>query len=80
MKRRENPVAECPFIFFRGDTVSEELRLIRLGWPLEDAITFCFSKRKEGGLEEFVMAEEKKAREQARYALVCRQAAREALG
>ena len=60
--------------------MSEELRLIKLGWPLEDALTFCFSKRKEGGLLEFVEAEEEKARDRARYEFVCRQAAREALG
>lgn len=60
--------------------MTPEQRLIMLGWPLEDALTFCYSKRKEGGLEAFVSSLEDEAREQARYDLVCRQAAREALG
>lgn len=67
-------------MFFRGEAMTPEQRLIYLGWPLEDAVTFCFSKRKEGGLEEFVSALEAEARDEARYDLVCRQAAREALG
>ncbi len=79
MEQREFPVVACPFIY-RGDTVSEEQRLIRLGWPLEDALTFCYAKRKEGGLCAFVDALEAEARDKARYDLVCRQAAREALG
>lgn len=79
MEQREFPVVTCPFIIFWGDTVGEELRLIRLGWPLEDAITFCYTKRKEGGLEEFIEALEDETRDRARYDLVCRQAAREAI-
>ena len=59
--------------------MNEEIRLIRLGWPLEDALTLCFSMRKEGGLAAFVEAEEARAREEARYALMCRNAAREVL-
>lgn len=59
--------------------MSEELRLVRLGWPLEDAVTFCFSKRKEGGLLEFVEAQEAKTKEEVNYILVCRNAAREVL-
>ncbi len=57
----------------------EELRLIRLGWPLDAALTLCHSMRKEGGLEAFVRAEEEKARDKARYDLVCRNAAREVM-
>lgn len=59
--------------------MTPEQRLIRLGWPLEDALTFCFSKRKEGGLEQFVTAEEEKARDEAQYILTCRNAAREVI-
>ena len=80
MKQREYLGAECPFIVFRGKDMTPKQRLIYLGWPLEDALTFCFSKRKEGGLEGFVEELEAEAKEESRYALVCRQAAREALG
>ena len=59
--------------------MSEEIRLIRLGWTLEDALTLCFSLRKEGRLEAFVEAEEDRAREKARYEMMCRNAAREVL-
>ena len=59
--------------------MGEELRLISLGWPLEDAVTLCFSLRKEGRLEAFVEAEEARAREKVRYEMVCRNAAREVL-
>lgn len=59
--------------------MSEELRLISLGWPLEDALTLCFSLRKEGKLAAFMEAEEARVREEARYALMCRNAAREVL-
>lgn len=59
--------------------MNEEIRLIRLGWPLEDALTLCFSLRKEGRLEAFVEAEEAKARDEANYILVCKNAAREVL-
>lgn len=59
--------------------MTEELRLIRLGWPLEDAVTLCYSLRKEGRLKAFVEAEEAKARDEARYVLTCRNAAREVL-
>lgn len=54
------PSVECPFIFW-GDSLQEERRLMQLGWPIEDALTFCFSIRREGGLESFVKAQEEKA-------------------
>ena len=59
--------------------MTEELRLIRLGWPLEGALTLCYSLRKEGKLTGFVEAEEAKARNETGYILTCRNAAREVL-
>lgn len=41
----------------------EEHRLMALGFPLEDAISLCYSLRKEGTLHEFIENEEKKFRE-----------------
>lgn len=43
--------------------MSDEMRLVSIGWPLEDALTFCFSARKEGSLEDFIQEQEKIYRE-----------------
>lgn len=41
----------------------EEMRLVSIGWPLSDALSMCFTMRKDGyDLERFVRSEEKKAK------------------
>lgn len=40
--------------------MTEERRLIAIGFPLDEAITLCYSMRKEGTLAEFVEKEEEK--------------------
>ena len=48
----------------------EELRLMALGWPLEDALTFCHAMRKEGELE--TAMDEIEARSKLEKSYVCR--------
>lgn len=46
----------------------EEMRLVSIGWPLSDALTFCFTMRKDlEDLEGFVSQAEKEYRK--RYAV-----------
>lgn len=42
--------------------MSEEWRLVCIGFPLEDAISLCASMRREGTLNEFIKNEEAKYR------------------
>lgn len=49
--------------------MSEEQRLISIGFPLEDALTICYSLRKEGTLRQFV-EEQEKAHRQSRGDIV----------
>lgn len=42
----------------------EEMRLVSIGWPLSDALTFCFTMRKDlEDLEGFVSQAESEYRE-----------------
>ena len=56
------------------DILKEELRLISIGFPLSEALSICYSLKKEGTLEEFIQQQEKEYRKQ------CEQLAKEALG
>ena len=38
--------------------MDEERRLLSIGFPLEDAISICFSMRREGTLSDFVYQQE----------------------
>jgi len=38
--------------------MTDERRLISIGIPLEDAITICMEMRRDGGLEEYIQAQE----------------------
>lgn len=51
------------FSLFGGCTMSNEMRLVAAGIPLEDAVMICFAMRKSGGLEEFIRQEEEKAKD-----------------
>lgn len=43
----------------------EELRLVSIGWPLSDALTFCHTMRREGNdLERFVRCAEEEYRQE----------------
>lgn len=54
--------------------VKEELRLISIGFPLSEALSICYSLKKEGTLEDFIQQQEKEYRKQ------CEQLAKEAIG
>lgn len=42
----------------------EEMRLVSIGWPLSDALTFCFTMRKDlEDLEGFISKAEREYRE-----------------
>lgn len=43
--------------------MTEELRLISMGFPADEAICMCFAMRKEGTLRDFVREEEKRFKE-----------------
>lgn len=46
--------------------MSNEMRLVSIGWPLSDALSICYSLPKDGyDLERFIKCEEQKARENA---------------
>lgn len=46
----------------------DELRLVAIGFPLEDAVSICYSMRKEGDLEDFIHQQEELYRNRcARY-------------
>ena len=51
-----------------------ELRLIRIGYPLSEAVGIVFQKRKDGDLEQFIREQEQEYKKQ------CEQLAKEALG
>lgn len=45
----------------------EEIRLVSIGWPLSDALSVCFTLKRDGyDVEKFVRAEEKKAKEESK--------------
>lgn len=54
--------------------MKDELRLISIGFPLSDAVSICYSLRKEGTLEAFIREQEKK------YHRECEKIAAEAIG
>lgn len=54
--------------------MKEELRLIRIGYPLSEAVGIVFQKRKDGDLEQFIQQQEQE------YHRQCEKIAKEALG
>lgn len=49
--------------------LKEELRLIRIGYPLSEAVGIVFQKRKDGNLEQFIREKEREYEEDCkRYA------------
>lgn len=54
--------------------MKEELRLIRIGYPLSEAVGIVYQKHKDGDLEEFIREKERE------YAEDCKRYAEEVLG
>lgn len=54
--------------------MKEELRLISIGFPLSEAVSICYSLRKDGTLEQFIQEQEKKYRRE------CEKIAAESVG
>lgn len=46
--------------------MTEERRLISIGYPADDAICMCHAMRRDGTLAEFVRREEEKYRDRCR--------------
>ena len=64
-----------PLFLLKGSgIVKEELRLIRIGYPLSEAVGIVFQKRKDGDLEKFILEQEKE------YHRQCEKIAKEVIG
>lgn len=67
MSRPANRRVVGPLFCLKGNTdMTEERRLIAIGFPADDAICMCHVMRREGTLAEFVKREEEKYRERCR--------------
>ena len=66
-QRHETGQYAPSFYYTKGRVeMDAELRLIRIGYPLSEAVGIVFQKRKDGDLEQFIREKEREYEEDCR--------------